>query len=286
MKITLATLVGIILHLNAFLQCDSLHFVELGYVPAHCRTNVNQNGHGIVYAFAASPNGPCEYTWMNLQTGQISHNTTWGGLNIGEYKITATDSIGCDISEVVKLDSVNPQANFTLLTSTVYETDNGYTQAELVFTNTSTNIGDNLPDPWPDYLYAWNFDNTTWNSASIQDEFSVIIESPGYHEICLAGTNTNGCVDTLCQSFLITENIDSTLDVTFNYSSYTGEISVELLTDLPAQISFYSLDGILVLQSVLTAGSNTFLLSSGTYVYEVVNVSSGVQLLSGSFTVL
>lgn len=286
MKIALIFFTGICLHVNAFLQCDSLHFVELGYVPAHCRTNVNQNGHGIVYAYAASPNGPCEHTWINLQTGQVNQNTTWGGLNIGEYKITATDSIGCSISDVIKIDSVNPQANFTLLSSTIFETEIEYTQAELVFTNTSTNIGDILPDPWPAHLYAWNFNNSAWISASIQDQFSVIIDSPGYHEICLAASNTNGCVDTLCQSFLITENLDSTLDVTFNYSSYTGEISVELLTDLLAQISFYSVDGTLVLQSILNAGSNTFMLSSGNYIYEVVNVSTGVQLLSGMLGIL
>ena len=89
-----------------------LEFAEIGYEPAYCRLYDFQVGNGQV--FAAGTGGTPSYTYIWEEIGSVpletSTNTTWGGLNPGDYEITITDGNGCTLIQVVTLDSVNPTA--------------------------------------------------------------------------------------------------------------------------------------------------------------------------------
>ena len=91
---------------------DSLYFTEIGTHPAYCRLNSWQSGNGVVFAAAGGGSPSYTYTWTNLQTQQTSNNTTWGGLNPGDYFVSVQDANFCLLTDTVTVDSLNPQADF------------------------------------------------------------------------------------------------------------------------------------------------------------------------------
>jgi len=44
-----------------------------------------QSGNGVVFAAATGGVPDYTYLWTNLETGDTEDNTTWGGLNPGNY---------------------------------------------------------------------------------------------------------------------------------------------------------------------------------------------------------
>ncbi len=270
----------------SFSQCDSMHFQELGTEPAHCRTMSYQTGNGVVYAYAVGT-GPTTHQWTNLATGQTTNNTTWGGLNPGLYKIIATDSIGCIISEVVKLDSVNPNANFELESINVDTTFFGYYSAEIILTNTSDDILNVAwPDPFDEPYYFWKTEtDTDWTAKHFWETYSATVDSPGFHEICLVAVNKNFCTDTLCQSITISPAVFEEDSVNVYYSSVTGEVSIELLLSEEVIFNLVEINGGISFQYLLQPDINTFQLDSGIYAYEIINSQSTEIICTGTIAI-
>jgi len=186
---------------------QSMSFAEFGYEPAQCRTFSWQSGNGVVYAFAIDGNPPLTYTWTSLSNGDTSNNTTWGGLNVGWYKITVTDQIGDQLIDSIYVDSINPIASFDVMSSDLINeggvfvgTDSAY--IELI--NTSQML---LSEPFPPhYGYNWKIDSLAWtNTLTFDQSYKTYAEfiQPGNYSICLRFENYNGCADTECKSIVI-----------------------------------------------------------------------------------
>lgn len=191
---------------------DLLYFTEIGYHPAHCRMFYYQSGNGVVYAAAAGGTPDYDYLWTNNTTGQTTTNTTWGGLNPGNYTITVTDEVGCILTQVVELDSVSPIADFDIssaqfLNPGVYE---GTAIVCVEFTNTSQYFS-NDQDPNTDTTFFWNM-NTPDGGWQITHDFNEVFdtcyENAGVYPVCLVALNKNGCSDTACVDMIIFDPLE------------------------------------------------------------------------------
>ncbi len=183
---------------------------QIGYEPAYCRQFYYQSGNGVVYAAAAGGTPDYSYLWTNLGTGATSTNTTWGGLNPGEYQIVATDDNSCTLTQIITLDSLNPIAAFTpssaqFLTPGVCE---GTAIVEVNFVNNSENFA-NPNNPSADTTFFWNFNTpdpatTGWVlSEDWYEQFDTIYADSGSYNVCLVAINKNGCTDTTCKIILV-----------------------------------------------------------------------------------
>jgi hypothetical protein len=268
----------------SFSQCETLHFAELGSEPAYCRTASYQSGNGVVYASAIGT-GPCTYLWTNMQTGQTTNNTTWGGLNTGEYKIIATDSIGCVISEIVKLDSVNPHANFSVENIEADETEPLHNVATVTLKNLCDEW-ENGPIAFPEFdepIYYWNLNqDTTWTPLYGWEDYVFEISSPGLYSVCISTQNKNGCVDTTCQTIQLEPFLFENEFANVTYSSTTGEVFIELLTAQPAILNITSISGALLYQFIVQPGTNSFQLDNGLYAFELITTDPLQLLCSGT----
>lgn len=184
---------------------DSLYFVELGADPASCRLFDYQTGHGVVYAAASGDNPNYSYTWTNLNTGATSHNTTWGGLNPGDYQILVEDTKGCTLTAIVTVGEVGPIADFEM-TSPEFTSDYfGTAVVNVHFVNQSTYFA-NPNDPNADTTFFWHFgfEGEPWViSHDLGDTYDQSYTEGGTYEVCLVAINNNGCSDTLCKPIVV-----------------------------------------------------------------------------------
>ena len=189
---------------------DSLYFVEFGYDPAYCRLFDYQSGNGVVFASAAGGTPDYNYEWTNLETGETTINTTWGGLNPGNYEIIATDGNGCVITQALFLDSLNPIAAFEMTSDQFTAEFEGYAPMDVHFVNQSENYS-NPNNPSGESTFMWNFeyDAIDWELTNDFDEtFDWSYQARGISydvNVCLIAINKNGCADTACKIINIYE---------------------------------------------------------------------------------
>lgn len=183
---------------------DSLYFVQLGTEPASCRVFDWQVGHGVVYAAASGDNPNYSYEWTNLTTGATSNNTTWGGLNPGDYQILVTDTKGCTLTAVVTVDEMFPNADFEMTSPQFTSNYFGTAVVDVHFENLSTDFA-NPNDPNADTTFFWNFDDgNPWVlSLDLYETFDRTYTEGGTFDICLVAINSNGCTDTVCKPLVI-----------------------------------------------------------------------------------
>lgn len=196
---------------------EEMYFTQLGADPAYCRLFGYQSGNGVVYASGAGGTGSLTYTWTDLQSDpvQTSNNTTWGGLNPGQYFISVQDGNGCYLTDTITVDSLNPVADFdvdsdllTMLDASTYE---GTAVVCATFNNTSQNYNNpNSPNPNPP-TFLWTLDNPAqpWvitHDASFSPD--TCYDSAGEYDVCLIATNKNGCQDTLCKTMIIYDPLE------------------------------------------------------------------------------
>jgi gliding motility-associated-like protein len=184
---------------------DSLYFTELGVEPAYCRLFNYQSGNGVVYAAASGQNPNYQYEWENLQTGQTSNNTTWGGLNPGDYQITVINNQGCILTAIVTVDSLSPLADFEMTSPQFTSNYEGTAIVDVHFTNLSQNYA-NPNDPNADTTFFWNFNtpDAGWIiSHDVSETFDSTYAVGGTYPVCLVAVNKNGCTDTLCKDLII-----------------------------------------------------------------------------------
>lgn len=193
-------------------QPDSIYFSELGTHPAFCRLYNYQSGNGVVFASASGGTGTFSYQWDNLEEETFSTNSTWGGLNPGEYRITAIDANGCVLTEIIQLDSVNPVAAFTVNSAQLNADCKGTAQVDAMFTNESMYFA-NPFDPGADTVFLWNLDTLNASDFFSYDYFeqpdtSYFAKGQSYEvEVCLTAYNKNGCFDVTCKTLTIFEPI-------------------------------------------------------------------------------
>jgi gliding motility-associated-like protein len=180
--------------------------------PAYCRVFDYQNGNGVLEATATGGTPSFSYEWEELSTGNTSMFSTWGGRNPGDYKITVTDANGCVKSQIVRLDSLNPIANFEITSPQFTSNYMGTADIEAHFTNTSENYDNpNSPSGEPTFIWSLDYDNVaTILSHDINDEYDTVYTAKGDSydvQVCLVTINKNGCKDSLCKIINVFEPI-------------------------------------------------------------------------------
>lgn len=186
---------------------EELLFSQLGTQPAYCRQYYYQSGNGVVFAAATGGTPDFTYEWLNLGTGASSTNTTWGGLNPGNYQISVWDDSGCLLRDTVVLDSINPIAEFdpTSPQFTTIGLLEGTAPVTVTFTNQSTGFA-NPNNPSADTTFFWNFDtpNAPWViSEDYFEVFDTTYLTGGTYNVCLVAINKNGCTDTTCKEIIV-----------------------------------------------------------------------------------
>lgn len=193
-------------------QPDSLFFSEFGFDPAYCRLHEYQSGNGVVFGAAAGGVPDYDYLWTHLETGETKINTTWGGRNPGNYKLSVTDVNGCVLEKSVFVDSLNPIADFSITSDQLNIDLKGTAPVEVVFTNLSQNFA-NPNNPSADTTFFWNLDhmNEDWQvSHNFFETLDTTYSAKGQTytvNVCLVALNKNGCTDTACKVITIYEPI-------------------------------------------------------------------------------
>lgn len=190
-----------------------LVFTEIGYDPAYCRLFSYQSGNGVVFAAAGGGTPDYDYQWcgpIGLPEEDCTNSTTWGGLNPGTYNITITDANGCILTQQIELDSLNPVADFDVISSELNVALEGTAVVCAEFLNQSQNFA-NPNNPFADTTFWWNLDNptATWIlSKDLNEVQDTCYEEGGEYEICLVAQNKNGCVDTTCKIITVFDPLE------------------------------------------------------------------------------
>ncbi len=188
-----------------------LYFTECGWDTAYCRLHAYQSGNGYVYAAAAGGVPNYDYEWTYLADGSTHNNSTWGSRSAGDHIIRVTDAAGCVLTKQIYVDSVNPIAEFTMVSAELNENCEGTADVMVEFTNHSQYYA-NPNNPIADTLFLWDLDVTEtydWQiSTSVYEKFTGVYGARGeaYQvEACLIAFNKNGCSDTTCKIIKIWE---------------------------------------------------------------------------------
>lgn len=274
-------LIGILVTINTNAQ-DPLSFSVLGFDPAKCRTAGDQYGNGTVYAAATGGTPAYEYLWTNLVTGATTAATTWGLLNVGEYKIQVTDALGDFIVDTIRVDSINPIASMSIIGAVDGGPDyyTGDAPLEITFENNSENVMDAVfPDVTPRYYFRPTELEPFSTSTSIWTDFEYIYNYEGIYMATLIAVNKNGCADTTQVNIKIIGNV--TIEEDFNWEDIevysvaenTIQISIKNQNNIPILFNLYALNGALIrtveINEEITVLENRAL--EGIYLYEFSN---------------
>ncbi|WP_027420262.1 T9SS type B sorting domain-containing protein [Crocinitomix catalasitica] len=186
-------------------QPTEMKFAEIGFEPAYCRLFNYQSGNGIVYASVNGGIPDYEYKWEYLLDGSFTNNSTWGARNPGTYKITATDNQGCELIQIVELDSVSPIADFDVISDQLDHNLEGTEVVEATFVNTSLYFSNPI-DPSTDTTFFWNLydGEVDWQiSHSYFETFDSTYIGEFIYDVCLVAINKNGCKDTTCKPLIV-----------------------------------------------------------------------------------
>lgn len=127
-----------------------------------------------------------------LSPGNVSPTGNFTNVCAGTYTITATDAAGCTLTTTVTVGSgpaIN--ADFTLAPDAVV-----LPEATVSFTNLSTGATS----------YVWDFTNGN-TSTDVNPIFDFSQYGIGDYLICLYATGASGCVDSVCHTLQITNDI-------------------------------------------------------------------------------
>jgi len=187
------------------------YFTDWGADSAYCRLFNYQSGNGFVWAAVTGGIPVYNYEWTYLVDGTTSNTTTWGGRNPGDHRIRVTDAGGCVLTKIIHVDSINPEASFTLSSSQLNTDYEGTAPVSVEYTNTSRFFAD-PNDPDNDTLFLWDLNRTVIDDWLVSrdwfEKFDTTYEARGESydiEICLIAYNKNGCSDTACKMITIFE---------------------------------------------------------------------------------
>ena len=213
-----------------------LEFSEFGYDPAYCRLYGYQSGNGVVYGAATGGTPDYKYEWTHIETGDTWDNTTVGGLNPGTYVLEVVDENGCILTETIQLDSVNPQAIFTMDIPQDPTDCDAVVPVDITFTNQSLYFA-NPNNPFADTNFYYNFSYAEGDwliSGSLEDEFVINYQESGDYTVCLVAQNKNGCTDTLCKPLILCDDLEFT---PINIFSPNGDGNNDIFTFVERQVA-------------------------------------------------
>lgn len=158
--------------------------------PSLCRANGLYPGNGSVSATNVQGGvGSYSYTWTSAT--DTVYTPTWGGIPGGTYVIAINDGNNCVVSDTVQLDSLNPDAAFTI--------DPVWGIAPLNnidIENTSQNVTQNAS-------YTWSFENWQYATQDYGYAPDTSLLNPGSYQVCLTVTNVYQCVDSTCMDIRV-----------------------------------------------------------------------------------
>ncbi len=181
-----------------------------------CRTSDMQTGGGVVSA-SADPDSPgtgsVSYEWKHLGNGQTSDVPTFSGIREpGTIELTLIDANGCEFTDQIYLDSINPVADFDVQSDQfdfpdIYE---GTEDVRVKINNLSTGYA-RLDDPNDDVVFQWNLYANQYPESqqnwfftySIDDKVDTIYSGEEVYQACLVVNNYNDCADTTCKEITV-----------------------------------------------------------------------------------
>ena len=191
-------------------------FDTLDTHAAQCRLFSYQNGGGVLFASGSGGAGAISYSWVYLDDpSQTSSNSTWGGRNPGSYQITLIDALGCQKTETIVLDSISPNALFTVTSDQLDGNCEGTAPVNVHFVNQSTDFSSpnpNAPDVNGDTTFFWhlNWEDEFPNggapgylSESWYEELDTTYTGEVVYEVCLVAINIFGCEDIYCKDIIV-----------------------------------------------------------------------------------
>lgn len=197
-------------------QPAPLEFAEIGYEPAYCRIYGYQIGNGQVYAAATGGTSDYTYLWTKLGTTPpvTSVNSTWGGLNPGDYEMVVTDANGCLLTQVVTLDSVNPTAIADITSAQLNGNLEGTAEVCIEVQNNSLYFANPI-DPLADtsFWLSLDYPNDPWQLYQDDDfylTFDTCYAVGGEYDVCLKIQNKNGCQDSVCHVVTVWDPLEIT----------------------------------------------------------------------------
>ncbi len=260
--------------------------IQVGTSPAYCRTAGYQYGNGAIFVAAMGGTPPYVYEIKNLTTGQNCHNTTCIG-NPGFYQIQVTDAVNISVVDTVFLDSINPIADFDIISADLNLVDGvfiGVNAAVVSFENKSNVPEFPPPSLVPDSSFLWHFNYGglgIWQSFEAWD-IPDTTYGIGTHEVCLIHQNFNHCRDTACQKIVIYPEGHQGFDL---FSDFGNQVLVAVNPDFgpDTQLYIYNVMGQMVLEVPLDDQINTisFNASRGVYVYQYLK--NGLPVKRGQF---
>lgn len=157
--------------------------------PSYCRGNGIYPGSGTVSGTGMGGTGTLTYQWQGPQ-GQSSNTNTWGNRIPGWYYLTVTDNVGCSALDSVYVDSLNPEAVFSV------DPLWGIDPLDVNIHDSSSN---RVTNSWSFYSPS---DSTSMSYIigydSLQPMFSQQLQGVGQHWVCLVVANDYECYDTTC----------------------------------------------------------------------------------------
>lgn len=262
---------------------QQLSFAEIGSEPAYCRKYYYQSGNGVVWAAVTGGVPDYDYTWVNLESGNVLNGMLMGGLNPGYYEITVTDAVGTMIKDTVYVDSLNPVASFDIISSDFFPYPDGwvsvggYSIAEFVNTSSAFAIPNN-PNADTTFFWSWDAPNEPWVISHDYNEVYYKGYGPGLYHPSLICMNKNGCTDTTSATLIVfgPVGIEEVPDDSFfmlnpipsqqtlQYNSGGVQAKKLVIYDLQGKlISTFTLDSY--------SGEIIFNQPTGMYVYELLD---------------
>ena len=253
--------------------------------PSFCRTASFQNGNG---SLSAVVTGSTNYAtnWYTGAGNPIASTTTIGGLNPGLYVLEVVDSTGGNyVVDSVYLDSINPIADFTVVSSELIDLGNdeykGYNSANVTFGNNSSGYAQ-PSNPNSSIVFQWNFDNNngggwffSFDTNSVNNTYGV-----GIYEVALLAKNFNDCRDTAFAKisvFATSADIESFGTDGFmvipNFNSKYIDVIQE--ASVNSTVKIFNMQGQLISSNELIDTQNLihFDQPKGTYIYQIVKNS-------------
>lgn len=268
--------------------------VTAGGEDAYCRLYGYQNGNGIVYAFASGGTPDYSYEWINLTTGATYTSTTWGGLNVGCYEITVTDMVGTIAKDTVCLDSINPVAEFLVVSPELDSVGWAYLGEAPASVSFQT-VGIPMASP-PFFDTSFIFRPQGFEPwVAYEDEVGEFTTYEylygGVYTATMIAINKNGCTDTAHAAISLTGPLDiqdNDYNMIFNIISNSETITINIQDfENELLLNLYSLTGQHIQSNRLMEMNNKLNApaDSGIYLYEIINPQNGQKIEAGKIKI-
>lgn len=271
---------------------QTLTFDTISVDTPYCRLFGYQNGQGIISMSATGGTPPYTYQWKEVGTFNTTSNSTWGGINPGDYEAKVWDSAGDSIVQVISVDSVNPIASFEIISGPTSGAFPNYSGNVGVyeFQNTSQYYAFPPWNPTSDTFFIWQF--TQFDTLTVVHDLSnqqYDYQYGGTWAITLSTSNKNGCQDTTVAYITINgpANIKASNESVFSIISNSSQNKIVIdgvNMEENYKFNIYDLSGKLIQQEqLIDPTTNIPFYQKGIFVYEIIDPKNQAIIHSGKF---